>query len=119
MLQDALKQLRKERGYSQKKFAELLNVTQGAVSQWEKGLTRPDTDMLTRIASEFGIAIDDLMSGEIRETQKAIQRRQPTDDEIKFALWGEDAKEITDAQFDQVKQFARFIRHRENDERRN
>ena len=118
MLQDAIKQLRKQRGLSQVKFAQRLNVTQGAVSQWEQGLTRPDTDMLARISSEFGVAIDDLMSGEVKETTSGIQHRPLTDEDIKFALWGEDATNITDDQYEQVKAFARFLRNKENEDRK-
>ena len=114
MLQDAIRELRKKHNLSQVQFAKRLNVTQGAVSQWEKGATRPDTDMLARISSEFGIGIDDLMQGEVRETAEAFKRRPLTDDDIKFALWGADAQNITKAQFDQVKAFAKFIGENEN-----
>jgi transcriptional regulator with XRE-family HTH domain len=110
MLQDAIKELRKKHNLSQVQFAKRLNVTQGAVSQWEKGATRPDTDMLARISSEFGVGIDDLMQGEVRETNEMTKRRPLTDEEIMFGLWGTDAQNITKAQFDQVKAFARFIK---------
>ena len=38
--------------------------------------------------------------------------RQPTDAELKFALFDGD-QNITDAQFEEVKRFAQFIRERD------
>jgi len=34
----------------------------------------------------------------------------PNDDEIKFALFGVDPANITDAQFEEVKRFSQFVR---------
>lgn len=114
MLQDAIRELRKKHKLSQVQFAKRLNVTQGAVSQWEQGATRPDTDMLARISSEFGTTIDELMQGEVKKTTDIIKKRTLTDEDLKFALWGTDAENITKEQFEQVKAFARFIAKNEH-----
>ncbi len=37
-----IRQLRKDMGASQREFAEILDATQAAVSQWESGVKRPD-----------------------------------------------------------------------------
>lgn len=58
-----IRQLRIDRGYSQTKFANALNVTQGAVSQWEKGLTSPDVNQLATIARLFNVSTDFLLFG--------------------------------------------------------
>lgn len=60
MLGENIKKLRKQLGYSQEKFAKKLNVTQGAVSQWELGNTRPDTEQLITISKLFDISMDAL-----------------------------------------------------------
>ena len=112
MLSEKLKGLRKSVGYSQVQLAKRLNVTQSAISQWEKGLTRPDTDMLARIALEFGVTIDDLMVGEISETKKNLDVRPVTDEDLKFALWGTDGANISDGELAEVKKFARFVQER-------
>lgn len=36
---ERIKEFRRERGYSQEQIARKLHITQGAVSQWEKGIT--------------------------------------------------------------------------------
>lgn len=54
-------ELRKERGLSQKEFAEKLNVTDKAVSKWERGLNFPDLFVIEKISIEFGISLVDLL----------------------------------------------------------
>ena len=50
MLNDNIKNLRKERGMTQEEMAVRLNVVRQTVSKWEKGLSVPDAEMLQRIA---------------------------------------------------------------------
>lgn len=42
---------------------------------------------------------------------------QIRDDDIKFALFGGDAEEITDEMFEEVKRFAQFVRAREKEKK--
>lgn len=42
--------LRRSRGLTQKQLAEMLNVTDGAVSKWERGLNFPDLSILDPLA---------------------------------------------------------------------
>ena len=58
MLGEKIKQLRISQGLSQTEFAKRLFVTPGAVSQWEKNRTAPDTERLMAIAKEFSIPLD-------------------------------------------------------------
>lgn len=61
MIGDRIRELRKQRRYSQAQLAKKLNVTQGAVSQWENGQTVPAADQLISIASLFGVTVDQLL----------------------------------------------------------
>lgn len=47
---------------SQEIVSESLGITQGAVSQWEKGLTYPSTKLLPKLAELYGCSIDALLS---------------------------------------------------------
>ena len=58
MLGEKIKNLRQAKGMNQTEFAKAMFVTSGAVSQWEKGLTRPDTDRLMQIAKLFSVPLD-------------------------------------------------------------
>lgn len=56
-----IKELRKEKGISQKQLADLCCVHQTAVSQWENGRTVPDRNSLTLLAQVFGVSVELLL----------------------------------------------------------
>lgn len=58
--------LRKKQGLSQVQLAEKLNITQGAVSQWERGLSKPKSEILPELAKALNCTIDELFEEERR-----------------------------------------------------
>lgn len=60
---DTFIKLRKEAGYTQKQIAELLYVTDKAVSKWERGLGMPDLSLLTKISRILDCDVEILISG--------------------------------------------------------
>nr|WP_297769871.1 helix-turn-helix transcriptional regulator [uncultured Butyrivibrio sp.] len=52
--------LRRDRNMSQSELAQILGVSNQAISKWEKDISQPDISLLPNIAACFGIAIDDL-----------------------------------------------------------
>lgn len=56
-----IKRLRKEKGVTQEKLAEVFNISSVAVSKWEIGETYPDISLLFSIANYFKVSIDELM----------------------------------------------------------
>lgn len=57
---NTISRLRKKQGLSQVQLAEILNVTQGAVSQWEMGLSNPKSEILPELAKALNCTIDEL-----------------------------------------------------------
>jgi transcriptional regulator with XRE-family HTH domain len=57
---NAISRLRKKQGLSQVQLAEKLNITQGAVSQWEMGLSNPKSEILPELAKALNCTIDEL-----------------------------------------------------------
>lgn len=53
--------LRKERGMTQAELAEKMNVTDKAVSKWERDLSCPDINALPRLAELFDLSVDELL----------------------------------------------------------
>ncbi len=53
-----IRELRDEKKWSQQKLAEALSVHQTAVSQWEKGSTRPEFEALDKMCSLFDVSLD-------------------------------------------------------------
>ena len=64
MLSETIKEIRRRNFLNQTQFANKIGVTQGSVSQWENGLTRPNSDQLRSISAAFSISVDDLLRGE-------------------------------------------------------
>ncbi len=57
-------ELRKEKNMTQKELAKKLNLTDKAISKWERGLSFPDITILNSLANELGIEISELLNGE-------------------------------------------------------
>lgn len=55
---------RKELGLTQAELAERLQITNKAVSKWENGDGMPDVNLLTPLAKELGLTVDELLNGE-------------------------------------------------------
>ena len=53
-----IKALRLEKGLTQTEFADILEVSFQAVSNWERGISPPDLENLIRISSYFGVLTD-------------------------------------------------------------
>ena len=56
-----LKMLRRQKGVKQGDIANLLHITQGAVSQWELGRTNMDYQYAKTLADYFGVTTDYLL----------------------------------------------------------
>lgn len=56
-------ELRKERGLKQKELAEILSVSDKAVSRWEIGKGIPDVTSLEGLSEYFGVTINELLVG--------------------------------------------------------
>lgn len=56
-----LTKLRKKAGLSQQYIADHLGISQGAVSQWEQGLSMPSTDKLPILAKLLNCTTDELL----------------------------------------------------------
>lgn len=59
-----IKELRKKSNMTQKELGEKLNVTDKAVSKWERGLSFPDITMLNTLSDFFEVDVSELLNGE-------------------------------------------------------
>ena len=59
---DIICALRKEKGMTQKDLADMLNITDKAVSKWERNIAFPDTATIPKIAEIFGVSVEELMN---------------------------------------------------------
>ena len=56
---------RKKKKLTQAKIAEKLNITDRAVSKWERGNGMPDSSIMLELCNELGISVNELLSGEV------------------------------------------------------
>ena len=63
-LGDNIKRMREEHHLTQQMLADKLYVSRQTVCRWENGTRCPDLIMAKRIAMEFGIRLDELISDE-------------------------------------------------------
>ena len=54
---------RKRRGLTQAALAEMLGITDKAVSKWERGISSPDVSLLSELASALDVTADELITG--------------------------------------------------------
>ena len=56
---------RKKVGLTQMQLAEKLNITDRAISKWERGKSLPDSAIMLELCSILKITVNDLLSGEV------------------------------------------------------
>lgn len=59
-----LKELRKQKGLTQRQLAEILGVSDRSVSRWESGNNMPDLSILVELADYYEIDIREIIDGE-------------------------------------------------------
>lgn len=61
---DTIKSLREKKHYTQRQMADLLGVSDKAVSKWETARGLPDVTLLEPLAGALGVSVAELLSGE-------------------------------------------------------
>ena len=64
---EIIREARKKKSLTQKDIASHLNITDRAVSKWERGICAPDLALLEPLAEILGISITELITGETVE----------------------------------------------------
>lgn len=71
---DVIVELRKEKGLTQQDIANKLNITDKAVSKWERGLSYPDITSISKLASILDVDSSYLIDGCKNETNPYIKK---------------------------------------------
>ena len=64
--------LRKEKGMTQSELAEKMNVTDKAVSKWERNLSCPDVNSIPMLAEVLGITVEELLNAQTKKENNKI-----------------------------------------------
>ncbi len=73
-LGERIQQLRKQKGYSQEKLAEQLNMSRQAITKWEQNACEPNLESLVKMASLFEVSLDYLIVGTVpqKKTENTV-----------------------------------------------
>ena len=69
----AIRTLRSTAGFTQHSLADILGVTDQAVSKWERGLSVPDVSIVTKLSILLNVDVDNLLEGNITYLEKTWQ----------------------------------------------
>lgn len=64
---ETISYLRKEKGMTQNELAEKMNVTDKAVSKWERDLSCPDVNTISKLADVLGVSVEELLKAKKQE----------------------------------------------------
>ena len=80
MLAKRIKKERTKKALSQLELSKIIGVSQQTIGSWEVGRTAPDPEMITYLASFFGITTDYLLgSTNIRNANKEEEQDEVTE----------------------------------------
>ena len=111
MFYDRFKKLCDQRGVSCNKAALEIGLSNATPTKWKKTGATPSGDTLDRIAVYFGVSVSKLLGEDTKKAPAETGKRSVSDDELKFALWG-DCADISDDDLADVRRYAEFVRER-------
>ena len=105
---DTIKRLCKEKKTTIAAIERACGFGNGSIREWDSA--SPAYERIKAVADFLEVPVSEL-TGEQKEKAPAESSERMSDDELKFALWG-DSTEMDDADLDDVKRYAAFIRER-------
>ena len=69
---EIISSLRKEKGMTQTDLAEKMNVTDKAVSKWERNLSCPDINSIPKLAEVIGTTVEELLNAQTKKEDNKI-----------------------------------------------
>lgn len=80
--------LRKAKGLTQRQLAEMLNVSDKAVSRWERNECAPDLSVIPVLADIFDISVDELLRGQRKQPEEPLTNyeTQKSEKQLRYLL---------------------------------
>lgn len=105
---DRFSKLCERKGVSPTRAAVEAGIAKSAVTNWKQKGGEPTGENAKKLCAYFGVTRSELFDDTPTDTP-------PKDEDLKFALFG--GGDVTDAQFEEVKRFAQFVRERDKDKK--
>ena len=114
-----IRALRESAHLTQLEFAQILNISNSALSQYENGGRIPSDEIKTKIADYFGVSLDYLYG---RTNQKQTNNTNTSSKEnLQAAFWGGEkdlSQEDLDDMWNDVERFAAFLAEKKRQEKK-
>ena len=89
-----LKELRKEKNFTQEQLAEQFGVSRRTVSRWENGNNLPDLDILLEMSDFYEVDLRELLDGERKPVEMVEEPEKELEETvIRMAEYNNDEKE--------------------------
>ena len=79
---EMISSLRREKNMTQNDLADKMNVTDKAVSKWERNLSCPDINSIPKLAEILGVSVEKLLNAQTKQENSKVE------DIINIALIG-------------------------------
>ena len=86
-----LKELRREKEFTQEQLAEQFNVSSRTVSRWETGTNMPDLSVLVELSDFYQVDIKEIIDG---ERKSEIMNEETRETLIKVAVYTKEYKKV-------------------------
>ncbi len=77
--------MRKEKNLTQKDLAQKLDVTDKAISKWERGLSCPDISLLIPLAKTLDVSTSELLNGEKKEDAQPEHTESMVEEALQYS----------------------------------
>ena len=71
---ETISSLRKKKELTQNELAEKMNVTDKAVSKWERDLSCPDVNTISRLAEVLDVSVEELLNAKEQRKSNSIMK---------------------------------------------
>lgn len=114
IIAQAMRDLRRRSGMSQKEIAAKIGVSQAAYSAYERGRNEPPAEMLVRLSYVFGCSIDvlvqkDRVYRDAEEALKQVAQYQGELEKMRAELAGMEGKEEAKAMVELLEKFSDIL----------
>ena len=72
---ETIASLRKQKGMTQNELAEKMNITDKAVSKWERDLSCPDINTISKLADILDVSVEELLKAKKKENSNTTQMK--------------------------------------------
>jgi len=112
LLDKRIKQLRIKNKLSQTELGAKLKLSQQAIAKWEKGVSEPDAENISKLADMFGVTTDYLLGKSKTPYPVPTTQQDISDDEREIRLIARGISELNHEDKEMIMKFLQYAQER-------